>query len=218
MQTSVPELLDFQKEPDDVIKRYGPDVQQRGTFASNCLTAAASLNEAPASYSWCIPDGTSTATFTQLEKQCLATDAPLVLWFRISRIGTCLRTPLSSGGRIWAYPIWPIPVRRPKETYRAGSFNLDLQLDRCPEAGKPGSTYGESDEFGWNVTKDPVHVHDMQATVTPLRYRSRKADLPLSGATVPPVRCSRTCQKRYAHLNSKTFWMVVVGLTQNEAK
>ena len=39
MQTSVPELLDFKKEPDDVIKRYGPDVQQRGTFASNCLTA-----------------------------------------------------------------------------------------------------------------------------------------------------------------------------------
>ena len=30
---------------------------------------------------------------------------------------------------------------------------------------KPGSTYGESDEFGWNVTKDPVHVHDMQATI-----------------------------------------------------
>jgi hypothetical protein len=40
---------------------------------------------------------------------------------------------------------------------------------------KPGSTYGESDEFGWNVTKDPVHVHDMQGHyLTPLRIDHEK--------------------------------------------
>ena len=76
-----------------------------------------------------------------------------------------LKDTLVIWGRIWTYPIWPIPIRRPKETYGAGSLRPGLQLDHGGRRSETGSTYGESDEFGWNVTKDPVHVHDMQATI-----------------------------------------------------
>ncbi|MFL2928442.1 MAG: DUF1501 domain-containing protein, partial [Opitutales bacterium] len=74
MQTSVPELLDFQKEPDHVIKRYGPEVQQRGTFASNCLTARRLL-ERGTRFVQLMHSGWDQHSnlFTQLEKQCLAT-------------------------------------------------------------------------------------------------------------------------------------------------
>ena len=54
---------DFKSEPEHILKRYGPDAGKRGTFANNCLTARRLLNAGPA-FNSCIPDGTSTATFS----------------------------------------------------------------------------------------------------------------------------------------------------------
>ena len=57
---------------------------------------------------------------------------------------------------------------------------------------KPGFTYGETDELGFSVTEDKVHVHDLQATILHLLgLRPREADLSLPGPRLPPDRRAR---------------------------
>ncbi len=62
MQTAVPELTDLSREPDDIIKMYGPECMVPGTFAANCLLAGSSQRAGCASSSFTTRDGTSTAT------------------------------------------------------------------------------------------------------------------------------------------------------------
>jgi hypothetical protein len=140
MQTSVPELLDFKKEPDDVIKRYGPDVQQRGTFASNCLTARRLL-ERGTRFVQLMHSGWDQHSnlFTQLEKQCLATDAPTGALIQDLKDRDMLKDTLVIwGGEFGTYPIWPIPIRRSKETNGAGSLRPGLQLDHGGRRSETG--------------------------------------------------------------------------------
>ena len=77
MQTSVPDLVDFKSEPEHVLKRYGPDVGKRGTFANNCLTARRLL-ERGTRFVQLMHSGWDQHgnLFTQLEQQCVDTDAP----------------------------------------------------------------------------------------------------------------------------------------------
>jgi hypothetical protein len=103
------------------------------------------------------------------------------------------------GGEFGRTPFGQYRSGDPKKPTGRDHFGRAFSWIMAGGGVKPGSTYGESDEFGWNVTKDPRSCSRHAGhNLTPLRYRSRETDLSLSGATVPPVRCSRTCQKRYA--------------------
>ena len=160
------ELLDFKKEPDDVIKRYGPDVQQRGTFASNCLTARRLL-ERGTRFVQLMHSGWDQHSnlFTQLEKQCLATDAPTGALIQDLKDRDMLKDTLVIWGENLDVPHLANTDQATQRNHRAGSLRPAFSWIMAGGGVKPGSTYGESDEFGWNVTKDPVHVHDMQATI-----------------------------------------------------
>jgi hypothetical protein len=167
MQTSVPELLDFKKEPDDVIKRYGPDVQQRGTFASNCLTARRLL-ERGTRFVQLMHSGWDQHSnlFTQLEKQCLATDAPTGALIQDLKDRDMLKDTLVIwGGEFGRTPFGQYRSGDPKKPTGRDHFGRAFSWIMAGGGVKAGSTYGETDEFGWNVTKDPIHVHDMQATI-----------------------------------------------------
>ena len=59
---------------------------------------------------------------------------------------------------------------------------------------KPGITYGETDDYCYNVVKDPVHIHDWNATILHLLgHRPHEADLPLPGPRLPADGCAWEC-------------------------
>jgi hypothetical protein len=165
MQTTVPEIMDLNKEPDSVIKLYGPDCLVPGTYAANCLLAR-KLSE-------------SGVRFVQLYHQ--GWDQHGNLPFEIShqakdtdQASAALVTDLKQRGLLdETLVIWGGEFGR--TNYSQGKLNpTDYGRDHHPRcfsiwmAGggvKPGLIYGETDELGYNVTKDPVHVHDFQATV-----------------------------------------------------
>ena len=165
MQTAVPEITDLSKEPDDIIKLYGPDCLVPGTFAANCLLAR-KLSENGVRFvqlyhqGWDqhgnLPiemagqakdvDQASAALITDLKQRGLL-DETLVIWG-----GEFGRTNYSQGKLI-------------KDNYGRDHHPRCFSIWMAGGGIKPGIVYGESDEFGYNVIKNPVHVHDFQATI-----------------------------------------------------
>jgi hypothetical protein len=165
MQTAVPETLDLSQEPDDVIKLYGPDCLVPGTFAANCLLAR-KLSE-------------NGVRFVQLYHQGWDQHGNLPYEIRhqakdVDQASAALVTDLKQRGLLdETLVIWGGEFGR--TNYSQGKLTMeDYGRDHHPRcfsiwmAGggvKPGIVYGETDELGYNVAKDPVHVHDFQATV-----------------------------------------------------
>jgi len=165
MQTAVPEITDLSKEPDDIIKLYGPDCLVPGTFAANCLLAR-KLSENGVRFvqlyhqGWDqhgnLPsemagqakdvDQASAALITDLKQRGLL-DETLVIWG-----GEFGRTNYSQG-------------KMTKDNYGRDHHPRCFSIWMAGGGVKPGIVYGESDEFGYNVVSNPVHVHDFQATV-----------------------------------------------------
>jgi hypothetical protein len=164
MQVSVPDLLDFSNEPKSGIEKYGPDALVKGTFANNCLIARRLL-ERGVRFVQLMHSGWDQHgnLFTQLEAQCRDTDQPsaalvsdlkergllddtLVLWG-----GEFGRTPFGQGDP--AKPVGRDHFGRAYSMWMAGG------------GVKGGTVFGETDDFAWNIVRDPVHIHDMQATI-----------------------------------------------------
>ena len=176
MQTSVPELADISGESKSTLDLYGPQVHEPGSYTRNCLLARRLVERGTRFvqlmhagwdqhrslttelYNQCRDtDQSSAALVTDLKRRGLL-DETLVIW-----AGEFGRTPFIQGdlkdrpkwGRDhhpYAYTVW-----------MAGG------------GVKPGMSYGESDEIGFNVVKDKVHVHDLQATLLHLLGMNHKA-------------------------------------------
>ena len=165
MQTSVPEALDLSNEPDSVFDMYGPDSRRPGTFAANCLLARR-LAERDVRFiqlyhmGWdhhvdlpkdIIPqardtDQASAALIKDLKQRGLL-DETLVVWG-----GEFGRTIYSQG-------------RLTKDNYGRDHHPRCFTIWMAGGGVKPGVSYGETDDFSYNIVKDPVHVHDFQATL-----------------------------------------------------
>ena len=165
MQTAVPDIMDVSKEPEDIIKLYGPDCLVPGTFAANCLLAR-KLSENGVRFvqlyhqGWDqhgnLPkemagqakdvDQASAALVTDLKQRGLL-DETLVIWG-----GEFGRTNYSQGKLV-------------KDDYGRDHHPRCFSIWMAGGGVKPGIVYGETDEFGYNIAKDPVHVHDFHATV-----------------------------------------------------
>ena len=164
MQASVPDLLDFSKEPKHVIERYGPDALTKGTFANNCLIARRLL-ERGVRFVQLMHSGWDQHgnLFTQLEEQCKDTDAPsAALVMDLKERGLLDDTLVFWGGEFGRTPFGQGDAAKP-----AGRDHFGRAYSWWLAGGgiKGGHTYGETDDFAWNIIKDPVHVHDMQATI-----------------------------------------------------
>lgn len=165
MQTSVPEISDLSKEPDHIIKMYGADCLQPGTYAANCLLAR-KLSE-------------SGVRFVQLYHQGWDQHGGLVSEMPLQakdtdRASAALITDLKQRGLLdETLVIWGGEFGR--TNYCQGDLSKDnYGRDHHPRcytvlmAGggiKPGIVYGETDDFGYNIVKDPVHVNDFHATI-----------------------------------------------------
>lgn len=163
MQTAVPEVTDLKNEPESIIKLYGPDCLVPGTYAANCLLAR-KLSENGVRFvqiyhqGWDAHDNLPQ----QIAGQCKDTDqASAALITDLKQRGLLDETLVIWGGEFG------------RTNYCQGALTADnYGRDHHPRcftiwmAGggvKPG-VYGETDEFGYNIAADPVHVHDFQAT------------------------------------------------------
>jgi len=165
MQVSVPELVDISGESQATLDLYGPDVTKPGTQAANCLLARRlaergvrfiQLYHADWDHHLGLPGAMPTmckandqavaGLITDLKNRGMLEDT-LVVW-----TGEFGRTPMLQGD--------PDPTKYGRDHHmKCFSFWV------AGGGFKAGATVGESDEFGYDVLKDPVHVHDLHATM-----------------------------------------------------
>src|SRR5436190_20804174 len=165
LQTSVPEVVDNSKEPESVFELYGPDSKKPGTFASNCLLARR-LAERGVKFIQLYHQGWDQHGNLPagIKNQCRETD----------QAASALVTDLKQRGLLEdTLVIWGGEFGR--TNYSQGKLtSTDYGRDHHPRcftiwmAGggvKAGTVFGETCEFGYNVVKNPVHVHDFHATM-----------------------------------------------------
>ena len=165
MQASIPEATDLSDEPAHVLDDYGPDATNPGTFAANCLLARR-LAERGVRFiqlyhqGWDHHGGLPKA----LPRQCRETDRPSAALIKdLKRRGLLDETLVIWGGEFG------------RTNYCQGKLTeTNFGRDHHPRcftiwmAGggvRPGTVYGQTDPYGYNISENPVHVHDLQATI-----------------------------------------------------
>lgn len=165
MQTSVPDLTDISDEPEHILAMYGPDVHRPGSYARNCLLARR-MAERDVRFvqlyhmGWDqhdrLPD--------HMSKQAMDTDQPsAALVSDLKQRGLLEDTLVIWGGEFG------------RTVYSQGAITEDdYGRDHHPRcfsiwlAGggiKPGIVYGETDDLSYNITRDPVHINELNATI-----------------------------------------------------
>jgi hypothetical protein len=164
MQTAVPEITDLSKEPEDIVKLYGPDCMIPGTYAANCLLAR-KLSENGVRFvqlyhqGW---DGHGNLP-NEIRGQCLDTDqASAALITDLKQRGLLDETLIIWGGEFGRTNYCQGVLK--KDNYGRDHHPRCFTIWMAGGGVKPG-VYGETDEFGYNITENPVHINDFHATV-----------------------------------------------------
>jgi hypothetical protein len=165
MQASVPELTDLSGEPAATFDLYGPESRKPGTYAANCLLARR-LAERGVRFIQLFHRGWDQhiAITKQLPNQCRDTDQPSAALIRdLKQRGLLEDTLVIWGGEFG------------RTVYSQGALGSPVagrdHHGRCfsiwmAGAGiKGGTAVGETDDFCWNITKDPYHIRDLNATM-----------------------------------------------------
>ncbi|MEO5803046.1 MAG: DUF1501 domain-containing protein [Verrucomicrobiota bacterium] len=165
MQASVPELSDLSTEPESTFEMYGPESKRPGTFARNCVLARR-LAEKGVRFIHLLHSGWDQHKNlpTQLKNQCVDTDQPSAALVKdLKQRGLLDDTLVIWGGEFG------------RTTFCQGDPTAkEFGRDHHPRAFslwiagggiKPGISFGETDDYAHNVVRDPVHVHDLQATI-----------------------------------------------------
>ncbi len=166
MQTSMPELVDYSDEPQHVLDMYGPDVLRKGSFAANCLMARR-LAEKGVRFIQLMHSGWDQHRNlpTQLIHQCEDTDQPSAALVRdLKQRGLLDDTLIVWGGEFGRTPFGQGDINNAKvhgRDHHPYGFTIWL----AGGGVKAGLSYGATDEYGYNVAENKVHVHDLQATV-----------------------------------------------------
>ena len=189
MQSSVPDLTDLSDEPDYIFDLYGPDAKVPGTFAYNCLMARR-LAEKGVRFSQIFHRGWDQHGVLpkDLPNQCKDVDqASYALITDLKQRGMLDDTLVIWGGEFG------------RTLYCQGTLTeSNYGRDHHPKcytkwiagAGvKGGTVYGETDDFGYNIVKDPVHIRDLNATILnrfgvdhqQLSFKHQGLDLRLTG-------------------------------------
>jgi hypothetical protein len=188
MQQSVPELTDLSREPQSVLEMYGPDVHKPGSYAANCLLARR-LAERGVRFIQLYHMGWDQHGDlpNQIRAQCRDTDRPSAALLKdLKQRGLLDDTLIIWGGEFG------------RTIYSQGKLTAtDYGRDHHPRcftvwlAGggiKPGYVHGETDDFSYNIVKDPVDVYDLNATIlhllgiehTQLTYKFQGRDFRLT--------------------------------------
>ena len=165
MQASTPELMDLSDEPDETFDLYGPDARTPGTYASNCILARR-MAERGVRFIQLFHRGWDQheALPRDIRLQCQDVDQPSAALVKdLKRRGMLDDTLVIWGGEFG------------RTIYCQGALTeANYGRDHHPRcftvwmAGggmKPGLTYGTTDDFSYNIVDNPVHIHDLNATI-----------------------------------------------------
>ena len=168
MQTSAPELMDISKESKETLEMYGAEIG-KNSFANNCLLARRLVERGVRFVqlfheAW---DHHSDVT-GGVKAQAGATDQPAAALIKdLKRLGLLDETLVIWGGEFGRTPM----VETNKEAGRSMGRDHHPQAFSMWMAGggiKPGVTIGKTDDFGFHIVEDRVHVHDLHATLLQL--------------------------------------------------
>jgi len=165
MQTSLPELTDMGDEPDSTWTLYGDEAKQAGTFAYNCLLARR-MAERGVRFTQIYQRGwdVHTNAVGNLPKLCAATDrASYALVTDLGRRGLLEDTLVLWGGEFGRTVYSQGGLS--KENYGRDHHPRCFTMWIAGGGAKAGIVYGQTDDFCYNVVKDPVHVRNFNATV-----------------------------------------------------
>jgi hypothetical protein len=194
MQTAVPEVMDISRETKDTLDAYGAQPGGAASFANNCLLARRLVEQGVRyvqlfDWGWDFHGtGPGESIGDGLTKKCATMDKPVAALIKdLKQRGLLQDTLIICGGEFGRTPF--------REGRTAGGPNLGR--DHFPDcysmwlAGggvKGGYSHGESDELGFSIARDKVHIHDLQATLlhllgfdhTRLNYRFQGRDYRLT--------------------------------------
>lgn len=165
MQTSTPDLIDISRETAETLRLYGVE-PGKPSFAYNCLLARRLVERGVRFVQlyhtdWDHHGGPGADLGTALEKVCREVDRPIyALITDLKRRGL-----LESTLVIWGGEFGRTPMGEKRETVGRNHHIEAFTMFLAGGGIKPGVTFGETDEFGFGPVRDPVHVHDIQATV-----------------------------------------------------
>ena len=165
MQTSVPELTDLSKEPDHIFELYGPDSRKPGTFAANCLLARR-LAERDVRFIQLFHRGWDQHDKLpkQLPGQCRDTDQPSAALIQDLKQRGLLEDTLVVWGGEFGRTVY-CQGKLTKDDYGRDHHPRCFTIWMAGGGVKPGMSYGETDDYCYNITRDPVQVHDLNATI-----------------------------------------------------
>ncbi len=188
MQTSAPELMDLSKEPQKVLDMYGAE-RGKSSFAANCLLARRLVERGVRFVqlyhtNWDHHGGPTENLEKHLPLVCGETDQPSAALIKdLKRLGLLDNTLV-----VWGGEFGRTPMGESREA-TGRDHHIDAYTMWLAGGGvKPGYIHGKTDDIGYNVTENPVHVHDLQATIlhqmgmdhTKLTYRFQGRDYRLT--------------------------------------
>jgi len=190
MQSAAPELADLSSEPKHIREMYGLDDPVTRQFATNCILARR-LVERGVRFVLMMDASWDQHTYLNrdLKKNCDRTDKPAAALIKdLKQRGLLESTLVVWGGEFGRTPI--VEIRNSADPENAGRDHHPLAYSMWLAGGgiRGGQVIGKTDELGFNVVEDPVHVHDLQATIlhclgfdhTRLTYRHMGRDFRLT--------------------------------------
>jgi len=167
MQTAAPELADLSKEPAHIRQMYGIDNPITKQFGTNCLLARRMVERGVRfvmmmDASW----DQHTNLNRGLKKNCDRTEKPAAALIKdLKQRGLLDSTLIVWGGEFGRTPM--VEIRNTSDPNNAGRDHHPLAYSMFLAGGgiKPGTVVGKTDDIGFNIVEDKVHVHDLQATI-----------------------------------------------------
>jgi arylsulfatase A-like enzyme len=165
MQTSVPELVDISGESQSVLDLYGPEVRKPGTFANNCLLARR-MAERGVRFIQLYHRGWDQHGNLpkRIREQCQDTDQPGAALVKDLKQRGLLDDTLVIWGGEFGRTVYSQGKIEPTN-YGRDHHGRNYAVWMAGGGIRPGITYGETDDYCYNVVADPVPIHDLNATL-----------------------------------------------------
>jgi len=182
MQTSVPELTDVSQEPKHILDSYGPDVLKPGTYAANCLLARRMAERDVRCIQlfhmgWDHHGGLPNA----IKGQCRDVDQPTAALIQDLKQRGLLEDTLIVWGGEFGRTIYS-QGKLTETNYGRDHHPRCFTIFMAGAGIKKGMSYGATDDYCYNITENPVHVHDLNATIMHLMgVNHKKLTYPFQG-------------------------------------
>jgi hypothetical protein len=165
MQSSVPELTDISNEPKHVLDMYGPEVKKPGTFAASCLLARR-MAERDVRFVQIFHRGWDQHgnVAGDLPDQCRDTDQPAYALIQDLKQRGLLDDTLVVWGGEFGRTVY-CQGKLTRENYGRDHHPRCFTIWMAGGGIKPGIEYGQTDDFSYNIVENPVHIHDLNATI-----------------------------------------------------